>query len=864
MKEKPINQANEVAKKTRKAKKAKKVKKEHPKLKMFLRVSFVFLSIVLICATVAVTYVYNFSTEYINGKKKVDLDVYKANQAQTSIIYAYDSNKELVELLRLHGAENRVWIEYDDIPKEMIDAFRDLEDKRFEEHQGVDWYGTVLGVVGSGFERGASTITQQLIKNITKENGRTVSRKFYEILNALNVERFYHKKTIMEFYLNTIYLGNGCYGIKTAAEIYFGKNVEDLNAAECATIASITKAPATFDPLTKDGLAALLEKDEEGNMGRQRYCLTCMLENGSLTQKEYEEALDYELVFTNSENYKGSQVTDDTEEEDDKEYTEEDVKVSGTENDGKSSYYVEYVIDQVIEDLMAKYDITYNDAWRKVFFGGLRIYTAVDLDVQKKAEDVFINRKTMPDVEDTEENPAPQAAMTIMDYNGRVIAMVGGAGKKESFRGLNRACNSPRQPGSSIKPLSVYAPAVEANFVTWSTMVQNYGIRMGSSRWPINYGGNPGSPSSFVTVQYALQQSLNTVPAQIVRQLGISPCFDFLVEDLHFSHLVTDEEDPNYDGNYSSVCVGGMSEGVTTLEMTAAYAIFGNNGYYYKPYSYYKVTNNDGTETLLSAGDSEGEQVISERTAGVMRELLETVSTRGTGSGYGVKGFTNFSKTGTTTDEYDRWYVGGTPYYVAACWYGYDIPESIDNSSGNPAGKLYREVMNAAHEGLDDLSFPSASGVVSRSFCTISGDIASKTCANTSYGYYKSNDIPGTCKNCAIRNGIGQGIPDVIPNTATTTEESTTKKPKPSTTKPKTTKPKTTAGAEKPSTTQPKTTKPTTTKAPETTKPTTTQPTTTQPPQTTQKPTSAPVVEQHAQPENVSAQVAAAMRNMWF
>ncbi len=829
MKEKRLNVPKILKKGESKVKKQRKPKKEHPRFKKFMRVAIVVCSIALICGIVACGYVYNFAVDYIEGDKKVDLDIYKANQAQTSIIYAYDSNKELVELLRLHGAENRVWIEYDDIPQDMVDAFRDLEDKRFEEHQGVDWYGTILGVVGSGFERGASTITQQLIKNVTKENGRTVSRKFYEILNALNVERFYHKKTIMEFYLNTIYLGNGCYGIKTAAEIYFGKNVEDLNTAECAVIASITKAPATFDPLTKDGLSALLDKDEDGNMGRQRYCLTCMRDNESITQKEYEEALDYELIFTNSENYKGSQVTKD-EEKDEKEYTEDDVKVSGTEEDGKSSYYVEYVIDQVIEDLMVEYELTYNEAWRKVFFGGLRIYTAVDLDVQKAAEKVFINRETMPEKEGTEDDPAAQAAMTIMDYNGRVVAMVGGAGEKESFRGLNRACNSPRQPGSSIKPLSVFAPAVEDGLVTWSTMVQNYGIRMGSSRWPVNYGGNAGSPDKFVTVQYALQQSLNTVPAQIVRRLGISPCFDFLSDDLHFKHLVTDENDPDYDGNYSSICVGGMSQGVTTLEMAAAYAIFGNNGYYYKPYSYYKVTNNDGTEVLLKAGDDEGDQVISERTAGVMRELLETVSTRGTGSGYGVSGFTNFSKTGTTTDEHDRWYVGGTPYYVAACWYGYDIPEPISTRYGNPAGKLYSKVMNAAHKDLDSLSFPTASGVVARTYCKISGDIATEKCAQKATGYYKSNDIPSKCKDCAIRNGIGQGIPDVIPNTATTTEVSTT---------------------------APSTTKPATTVAPPTTVPPTTT-ATTQPTTSVQAP-----VTQAPSDTTVQAQVAAAIRHNW-
>ncbi len=796
---------------SRKSAKDRKPRKKHPKLRRFVSVVAVLSVIAIICATVACTYVYKFASEYVNGEKKIDLDEYKANQEQTSIIYGYDSNKELVELLRLHGAENRVWIDYKDIPEDMIDAFRDLEDKRYNEHQGVDWYGTVFGVVSSGFERGASTITQQLIKNLTKEDGRTVSRKFYEILNALNVERHYSKKKIMEFYLNTVYLGNGCYGIRTAAEKYFGKNVEDLNAAECAIIASITKAPADFDPLTEDGLAALIDKDDEGNMGRQRYCLSCMLESGSITQKEYDKALDFELVFTNSENYKGSQVTKD--EEDEKEYTEEDIKFTDKTDSDKSSYYVEYVIDSVIEDLQKEYDLTYNEAWRKVFFGGLRIYTAIDLDVQKAAEKVYVERDTFPDEKDTPENPAVQSAITIMDYSGRVVAMVGGAGEKTTFRGLNRATDSPRQPGSAVKPLSVYAPAIENNVATWSTKVQNYGIRLGSSRWPVNYGGSYGSATSFVTVQSALAQSLNTVPAQLMRKIGLGTSLDFMVDDLKFSTLVTDEDDPDYDGNFSSLCVGGTSEGLTTLEMTAAFAIFGNNGYYFEPYCYYKVTNNDGTETLLKSGNSEGEQVISESTAGVMRQLLRTVVTGGTAGGYGVNGFETFAKTGTTSDDKDRWFVGGTSYYVAAVWYGYDEPRAITNTSGNPAGKIFREIMNDVHEDLEYMSYPSASGVVARKYCTISGDIASAGCSKTATGYYKSSNIPAKCKNCAMLHAIGSEIPDKLTApSATTTEESTTKKPKP--TKPtKPTKPnKTTTAA----TTAPVTDAPTTT-VPETT-----------------------------------------------
>ncbi len=797
-------------------KRQRKPRKEHPVLRTIGYVLFTLVGICVVCATVAGTYVYNFADEYVNGGKVIDLEMYKANQAQTSIIYAYDANKQQVELLRLHGAENRVWIDYDDIPQDMIDAFRDLEDKRFEEHQGVDWTRTILGVAKSGFEQGGSTITQQLIKNLTGEDGRMASRKFYEILNALNVEKHYHKKTIMEFYLNTVYLGNGCYGIKTAAEVYFGKDVEDLNAAECAVIASITKAPGAYDPLT----------EPEDNRDRQLYCLSCMLEQESITQEEYDEAVDFELIFTNSENYKGSQVTETIDDIEDKEYTEDDIKFTDTLDDGKSSYYVEYVIDDVIADLMDEYDLTYNEAWKKVFFGGLRIYAAVDLDVQRAAEEVYVKRLTFPDESNAEVQV--QSAMTIMDYNGRVVAMVGGAGEKDTFRGLNRANHSPRQPGSSIKPISVYAPAIENDTITWSTMVQNYGIRMGSSRWPVNYGGNAGSPNSFTTVQYAVAQSYNTVPAQIVQEMGIDPCMDFLVDDLKFTTLVTDEDDPNYDGNFSSMCVGGMSEGVTTLEMTAAFATFGNNGYYYEPYAYYKVTNNDGSEVLLEGGDEPGEQVLSESSAGVMRQILRTVVTGGTAGGYGVNGFETFAKTGTTSDDKDRWFVGGTPYYVAAVWYGYDEPKPIRNTSGNPAGKIFKKVMDAAHDDLEYLSFPTASGVVARKYCKISGDIASAGCSSTGTGYYKSSNVPSRCKGCAIVNGIGQGIPDVI-------IPSTTEDPSATTTKP--TKPTKPVVSTKPNPTKP-TTAPT---QPQTTAPNTTLPPV--PPSTGAEPNTEPVVE---------------------
>ena len=796
------------------ARKPKKQRKEHPVLRKVFTVIFVLAAIAVVCASVAGLYVYRFAKNYVEGEQKIDLDEYKANQEQTSIIYAYDANGKTIELLRLHGAENRVWIDYDDIPDTLVDAFRDLEDKRFEEHNGVDWVRTIGGVTKSGFSQGGSTITQQLIKNLTGENGRYLSRKFYEILNALNLERYNSKQTIMEFYLNTVYLGNGCYGVRTAAEKYFGKNVGDLNAAECAVIASITQFPSDYNPLV----------DPESVTERKELCLHYMREQGDLNQQEYEDALAYKLIYTNSEGYKGSQVTD-TDEEDDNEYTEQDIKYTSKIGSGESSYYVEYVIDKVIADLQEQYDMTYNEAWRKVFFGGLRIYSAMDMDVQDQAETVYVNRETFPEEEDTKENPAVQSSITIMDYSGRVVAMVGGAGEKKTFRGLNRATDSPRQPGSSIKPLSVYAPCIENDICTFSTKVQNYGIMTSEGRWPYNFGHVAGSPSNFVTVQYAVAQSLNTVPVQLVQQIGLQPCFDFLVDDLKFKYLVTDEDDPAYDCNLSSICVGGMSHGVTTLEMTAAYAIFGNNGLYFDPYCYYKVTNNDGSDVLLEAGDEAGTRVLSESSAGVMRELLHTVVTQGTGGAYAISGFECFAKTGTTSDDYDRWFVGGTPYYVAAVWYGYDKPTSITNTWGNPAGKIFHAIMEPIHENYDSLSFPEAEGVVARRYCTGTGDLASKGCSSTSLGYYKVSNLPYTCNNAMI-HAIGAEIPASAMKPQTTKESTTKKKADDK----KTTKAaaKTTAApvTEAPATTAP----PPATEAPITTLPPETEPATVAPP----------------------------------
>ncbi|HQH63892.1 MAG TPA: transglycosylase domain-containing protein, partial [Clostridiales bacterium] len=384
-----------------------------------------------------------YAVSYTNGDPALNLDEYKSGQSQTSFIFAYGKDGKPVEYARLHGGENRVWVDIEKMPEHLQKAFISLEDKRFYEHKGVDWVRFAGVITKYNFDQGGSTITQQLIKNLTNEKDVTVVRKFNEIMSALNLEKNYSKTVILETYLNTIPLGNGCYGVETAAEKYFGKTVSQLNLTESACLASITQAPSRFDPLT----------NPENNKERREYCLREMYAQGAITQQEYQKALAYKVIFTNSPDYVPSGSDNKEQKQEKKEY---------------QSYYVDFVIDNVIDDLREKYGYSLYQATNKIYYGGLKIYCAVDLDIQKQMEEVYYNRITMAEKKGTAANPAAQSAMTIMDYQGRVVGIIGGAGPKPSNRCLNRAADSPRQPGSSIKPLSVYSPGIESGKITWS------------------------------------------------------------------------------------------------------------------------------------------------------------------------------------------------------------------------------------------------------------------------------------------------------------------------------------------------------------------------------------------------------------
>ena len=426
------------------------------------------------------------------------------------------------------------------------------------------------------------------------------------------------------------------------------------------------------------------------------------------------------MVFTNSENYQGSQVSDSE---------------SGSNENKIDSYYVDYVVKTVLEDLQ-KMGYTERKAKSLLYGGGLKIYTAVDFDVQNALEDVYENYKRMPD-------ETVQGAMVVMNYEGRVLGLVGGTGEYSGSLELNRAFQSYRQPGSSIKPLSVYGPAFEKSLnddsidIYWSTLIDDRPLKeVNGKMWPTNEGG--GYSGAKTTIQKGIANSLNTISARTLDMIGVDYAYDYITNRFHISSLSA------ADCDYAPLATGSLTEGVSVLEMTAAYAAFGNGGAYYQPYCYYKIEDSQGNVLIETDAASTKEQALTESTGWLMNKILQTVMTSGTGRSYKISGVECFGKTGTTTDSKDRWFVGGTPEYVAAVWYGYDMPkEIVYRLSSNPAGTIWETVMNEIYDvkGKDVTEFPEYDGIVQKSYDSSNGLLTNYSSGNT--GWYDVNNLPG-------------------------------------------------------------------------------------------------------------------------
>ena len=592
----------------------------------------------------------------------LSLEDFKLNESST--VWYQDASGEWRELANLSGKEKRVWVDYDEIPWYMEKALVAIEDKRFYNHKGVDWYRTA-GAFVEMFARmqtsyGGSTITQQLIKNLTGENEITIQRKLTEIFGALELEKKYDKREIMEWYLNAVYFGEGCWGVQTAAQTYFGKDVKDLSMAECAAIVGITNLPTYYDPFY----------NEENNKKRQETILWEMYDQGYIDHAQYEQAKSEELAFTRTPG---------------EEYTQEIM-----------SYYTEMVIDDVINDLMKLKGIGRDTAKTLLYNGGYQIYCCLDTGVQACIDQIYTNLDAIPY---TRSDQQLQSAIVVMDpYDGRILGISGGVGEKVINFGLNRATGTYRSPGSSIKPIASYGPAVDLGLITPDTLVldENDISLRGTSWFPQNDGGQN---FGLVTIYSALQYSLNTVAAQIVDKLPMGPqtSYDYLTTRLGVTSLVP------ADCDYAPMALGQLTNGITVREMCQAYCAFVNDGIFTYGRSYSMVSDKEGNVVIDNVPNTI--QAFKPNTAYVMTYMMQNGVEHGTGTEAALWTVPVAGKTGTSGDYKDRWFVGCTPYYVAAVWTGYDTPEII-HVGGNPASQIWRKVMAPVHEGLGWKSFP--------------------------------------------------------------------------------------------------------------------------------------------------------------
>ncbi len=670
------------------------------------------------CIVACVLTVY-IATNFSGESNLPDVDA--INENQTSIVMTYNkTTNRYEEYQRLQGI-NRVWVDYSDIPVNLVNAVIAIEDERFNEHYGVDWKRTILAMANlilhfNDTEFGGSTITQQLVKNLNDDDDKNIQRKVREILTAIEMESVYTKPEILQAYLNILPLSGDIEGVGAGAQYYFAKDVGELTIAQCAALASITNNPGKYNPYTHP----------KELQRRQRTVLYKMHELGMITTDEYQQALGEELYFK-----------------------------QGFQKSGIYDYYTDMLIDDVAAKLVETYGYTESHAKNMVLYGGLTIYSCEDPDLQKKAEAVYANESNFPAPRESDEQQ-PQAAIYVMDYSGKCVAVVGGRGEKTANRILNRAVSSVRQPGSTMKPIAVYAPAVQLNLIHFSSQIPDCYITLrNGQKWPKNYGQSSPRDSGMTWVDNAIQNSKNTVPAQIMQSLTPQRAFNFVTGSLNLSSLVTSDKKGNTDIDYSPMCLGGLTQGVYPREMAAAYQVFGNGGYYNEPYSFTKVMKNG--EVILESGPAPV-QVLDTDSAYVMNRLLQNVvqgeyqatarQLKGSWENWQV-----FAKTGTTQTNNDVWLVGGTPQYVAASWFGYDENQELTSAQTSAARNLWNKVMLELHKGLEPMNFNAYVGnTVEHAYCPETGLLATDTCPKTHIGVYKPDHLPEFCSKHPATN----------------------------------------------------------------------------------------------------------------
>ncbi len=722
-----------------------KYKKKKRKLgwKIVRAFLFIFLAMIIVGTGVVIGVI----TGVIDKTDSVDLDDLKLLN-QSSFIYDKDGN----EIATLYGSENRITVEYKNIPKSVIDAIVSIEDERFFDHKGVDIKRTTAAIFtyilhGGKSDFGGSTITQQLVKNATEDKEASWTRKIREWYRAITLEKTLSKEEIFESYVNTIYLGDGAYGIEVASEHFFAKPLQDLNIAESAIIAAKIQSPELTNPYRS-------EEAKQKLLDRQKVVLEKMLELGKISQEEYDEAINYNIEFK-----KGERATDAS-------------KIN--------SYYVDAVIEAVVEDLINEKGMDRGLALQKLYTAGYKIYTPFDPSVQQVIDKAY-NNKTLFYTDS--KGDFMQSAMVVIEQStGNVVGLIGGAGEKTGNLVLNRATQQPRQPGSCMKPFGAYGPAFELGISSPGAGVDDCQLNIP--------GYNPGNYylgfNGYVTVKNAIAQSMNLPALRTTQKVGIDYAFKF-AKNCGMTRLVTKKENPaKNDENIASLALGGLTTGNTVLEMANAYATIANGGINVTPKLYTKVVDAEGKDYLEKK--TEATRVMKDSTAFMLTNCLQETVRTGTASGYVRLGgnIAVAGKTGNTNSDYDQWFCGFTPYYTIACWNGYD---EVGGEAGKKAiGRrkigtypytavsLFNTVINGISAGQSPKQFEVPSSVTQVELCKVSGLVPTDACKADQRGsqvgkdYVAKDSIPtATCnihKMVKICNVSGKLANEYCPSTS--------------------------------------------------------------------------------------------------
>lgn len=726
----------------------------------FFQIIGTLLLIGVITGSFLVCYAAVYVKTVVMPKTYLNLDEYTLSE-NSIIYYENKATGQWEELQTLMGDENREIVSYTDIPQDLINAFVAIEDKRFWVHDGVDWRRTANGMLRmftGGNIQGGSTITQQLIKNLTTYDDVTVTRKIQEIFTALELDKNYDKETILTVYFNYIYMGNKCYGVQAASQYYFGKDVWDLNLAECASLAGITNNPSLYAPY---GVVEMTRykcqnpgcPDPYSNE-KETVCGACGAEN----------SFDNGTVWTNREFNKARQElilremakTDEdvrpipyiTEAERDAAIAQplvfgRDLKADGEDPNGaqaakpataRYSWYVEAVIDDAIEALMEARSINWEAANQLVFNSGLSIYTSYDPTVQSAVDTIFNDRSNLDQVS-SRTGQRLMSAITVVDNSSGYVVAIGNTIEKTGDRVLNPAVHSTRQPGSSIKPLSVYSPALEMGLITPASVIDDCPGLLNGRAWPVNV-----TPTyrGLTTVMEGLTRSLNTVSVNVLKQVTTEKSYEFLEDVYGITTLepgmVASNGDVLSDNNLSPLAMGGLTHGVTTFEMAAAFATFPRGGDHTPATTIVEIK--DAADNTIADNSNTTENVIKPSTAYYINTMLSNAVTSPTGTAGAarISGQTVAGKTGTTQNTFDYYFCGYTTHYTAAVWTGYNNGEVINYNYYNPSISLWQKVMNIVHQGLENQAFDVPGDLSTYDICIDCGKLASGACASDPRG----------------------------------------------------------------------------------------------------------------------------------